>query len=256
VEFRHGPDTILSRFDRVLLAFEHAYLGKWADEGKEFTDTDEAWLKRKVTEKLDPEIADARSRCNTALYNKNTPGAFAGFWQNAEQVAIVRRNKMFDKIEILKLQKRQVQMPHLDRASATPDTKEFPNMWDLMHPAVVKVSKTRFDSGHFADAVEAALKEVNEIVRNIVRDRTGKEYDGADLMNRAFSIERAIIALDDLNTTAGRNIQVGYMQICSGAMTGIRNPKAHSNVQIDSIRGIHLLFLASLICFKIDERVT
>ena len=248
-------DSILGRFDRVLLGFEDAYLGKWVETNKEFTDIDEAWLKAKVTEKLDPEVAEVRSKCNTALYNKNTPGSFAGFWQNAEQEAVVRRNKIFNKIEILKLQKNQGPTPPSPAPSATAAMKDLGVIWGLMHPIVVRVSKTRFDSGHFADAVEAALKEVNDIVRTLVRDQTAKEYDGADLMNRAFSVDRPIITLDDLSTTTGRSIQLGYMQICSGAMTGIRNPKAHSNVQIDSVRGIHLLFLTSLILFKIDERV-
>ncbi|MBA7577516.1 hypothetical protein ES708_19369 [subsurface metagenome] len=44
------------------------------------------------------------------------------------------------------------------------------------------------------------------------------------------------------------------MQIFSGAMTGIRNPKAHENITIDSQRAIHFLFLASLLMFKIDEK--
>jgi hypothetical protein len=30
-------------------------------------------------------------------------------------------------------------------------------------------------------------------------------------------------------------------------MRGIRNPKAHSNVQIDAPRAMHLIFLASLL---------
>jgi hypothetical protein len=39
-----------------------------------------------------------------------------------------------------------------------------------MHPTVVKIARTRFESGHFADAAEAAeaaFKEVNDIVRQI-----------------------------------------------------------------------------------------
>jgi len=44
------------------------------------------------------------------------------------------------------------------------------------------------------------------------------------------------------------------MQIFAGAMTGIRNPKAHANIVIDRNRAIHLLFLASLLFFKLDER--
>jgi len=126
--------------------------------------------------------------------------------------------------------------------------------WDLLHYKIVEVSKSRFETNHFADSVEAALKEVNNIVKVIVKQKTGKEYDGADLMNRAFSEQNPIIVLDDLSTATGRDIQIGYMKIFSGSMTGIRNPKAHENITIDSQRAIHFLFLASLLMFKIDEK--
>lgn len=126
--------------------------------------------------------------------------------------------------------------------------------WDLLHPKIVEVSKSRFETNHFADSVEAALKEVNNIVKVIVKQKTGQEYDGANLMNKAFSLQNPIILLDNLSTETGNNIQKGYMQIFSGSMTGIRNPKAHENIKIDSQRAIHFLFLASLLMFKIDER--
>jgi len=126
--------------------------------------------------------------------------------------------------------------------------------WDLLHPKIVEVSKSRFETNHFADSVEAAFKEVNNIVKVIVKQKTSQEYDGADLMNKAFSLQNPIIILDDLSTETGKNIQKGYMQIFSGSMTGIRNPKAHENIIIDSQRAIHFLFLASLLMFKIDEK--
>ena len=126
--------------------------------------------------------------------------------------------------------------------------------WDLLHPKIVEVSKSRFETNHFADSVEAALKEINNIVKVIVKQKYGQEYDGADLMNRAFSLQNPIIVLDDLSTDTGKDIQKGYLQIFSGAMTGIRNPKAHENIKIDSQRAIHFLFLASLLMFKIDEK--
>lgn len=126
--------------------------------------------------------------------------------------------------------------------------------WDLLHPKIIEVSKNRFETKHFADSVEAAFKEINNTVKLIVKQKTSKEYDGADLMNRAFSEQNPIIVLDDLSTATGRDIQIGYMQIFSGSMTGIRNPKAHDNITIDSKRAIHFLFLASLLMFKIDEK--
>jgi uncharacterized protein (TIGR02391 family) len=245
-------DAVLARFDKVLIAFESSYIGEWADTDRNFPESDCTWLKAKVTEKLDPEVLEVKAQCNTALWERTI--SFAGFWQRAEVEARTRRNTIFEKIEILRLKKNQgaAPMPVPSHPASPPQGQSAP--WDLMHPLVVKIARPRFESGHFADSVEAALKEVNDIVRQIVREQTGKEFDGADLMNRAFSVDKPIILLDDLTMATGKNIQVGYMQIFSGAMTGIRNPKAHANIQIDATRAIHFLFLASLLLFKIDER--
>jgi uncharacterized protein (TIGR02391 family) len=117
------------------------------------------------------------------------------------------------------------------------------------------VAKSRFDSGHFADAVESALKEINASVKDIVKRKTGNELDGAPLMYAAFSPKNPIIVLDDLSTESGRNMQRGYMEIFAGAMIGIRNPKAHDNIHITENRAKHFLYLSSLLMQKIDERI-
>ena len=72
-------------------------------------------------------------------------------------------------------------------------------------------------------------------------------------MNRAFSLSNPVLELADLTTQSGRDEQKGYMRLSAGAMTGIRNPKAHANVFIDDNRAIHLLFVASLLRSKLDE---
>jgi len=125
--------------------------------------------------------------------------------------------------------------------------------WNLIHPEIVRIAKSRFETNHFADAVEAALKGVNERVRQIFVGARGEERDGASLMNEAFSPKSPVLVLGDLSTMSGRDMQLGYMQIFSGSMTGIRNPKAHGNVDIDATRAAHFLFLASLLMYKIDE---
>jgi len=125
--------------------------------------------------------------------------------------------------------------------------------WNLLHPEIRKVSCSRFRAGHFADSVEAALKAINERVREVYKRVRGVDRDGAALMKEAFSPNNPVLRLGDLNTISGRDMQLGYMEIFAGAMTGIRNPKAHANVQIDAIRATHFLFLASLLMHKIDE---
>jgi uncharacterized protein (TIGR02391 family) len=128
--------------------------------------------------------------------------------------------------------------------------------WETLHPSVVKVAKSRFESGHYADAVEAALKELNAIIKEIYRQRTGEELDGVNLMRKAFSPSHPVIVLGDLATETGRNIQQGYMDIFAGAIAGIRNPKAHDNIEIDEIRAVHHLFVVSLLFSKLDEKLS
>lgn len=129
------------------------------------------------------------------------------------------------------------------------------SFWNDIHPSITRVAQARYEAAHFADCVEAAFKEINSLVKDHVRRRTGLELDGASLMNKAFSPNNPLIVLDDLSTETGRGLQQGYMQIYAGAMTGIRNPKAHANIVINDARARHLLYLASLLAYRFDERL-
>ena len=124
-----------------------------------------------------------------------------------------------------------------------------------LHPEIKKVSKNKYVDGYFADAVESAFKEINTRVKKIFSQKNPGEKvpDGADLMNRVFSVNNPIIELDDLTNESGVNIQKGYMQMLAGAMTGIRNPKAHANVVITKEEALNSLFFASLLMDKIDK---
>ncbi len=128
-------------------------------------------------------------------------------------------------------------------------------VWGLLHPSVVVLAKPRFEAGHYADAVEAVLKEVNSVVKLLHKKATNEELDGAPLMRKAFTPNNPTIRLDDLATETGRNIQQGHMDLFAGAMIGIRNPKAHGNIVITPERAIHHFFLASLLFCKLDERL-
>jgi uncharacterized protein (TIGR02391 family) len=132
---------------------------------------------------------------------------------------------------------------------------ELEHYWEIIHPRIRTLAKPRFYSGFFADAVESSFKEINDIIKAIVIEKTGRELDGANLMTTAFSIANPIIKLNSLESETDRSIQLGYMQILAGSMTGIRNPKAHANLNPDKTRTLHLISLASLLMFKIDERI-
>lgn len=130
---------------------------------------------------------------------------------------------------------------------------EIQDFWKLFDERIVNVVKQRFDNKQYADSVEAAFKELNSVIKTIVRQKTNQEYDGSSLMDKAFSLKNPIIFLGDLSTESGKNIQLGFAQIFAGSMTVIRNPKAHGNIIIDKEMAIHYLFLANLLMSKVPK---
>lgn len=129
------------------------------------------------------------------------------------------------------------------------------SIWDNIHPQIISVAKGRFDDGHYADAVEAAFKEINMRVKKIYKDRTSIEKDGVKLMQAAFSIQNPIIRFGDTSTETGTNIQLGYMEMFVGAILGIRNPQAHNNLLISKDKAVRKLHFASMLMYKLDEEL-
>ncbi|MEZ4947711.1 MAG: TIGR02391 family protein [Cyclobacteriaceae bacterium] len=127
--------------------------------------------------------------------------------------------------------------------------------WDLIHSEIAKVSKSRFKPPHYADAVEAAYKEINKIIKNEYKAIKGEEKDGDRLMKTVFSVDNPLVKLVEQTSESGRNIQQGYMEIFAGAMKGIRNPKAHANVEIDEIDAWEKIMLASHLMKIWDKRI-
>lgn len=124
-----------------------------------------------------------------------------------------------------------------------------------IHILISKVCKKKFFDGHYADAVESAFKEVNSRCKKIYKSKTGEEKDGADLMNKLFSPNNPLLSFENITTESGKNVQQGYMQIFSGSMTGIRNPKAHENQVLNKDSAYKRIILASLLMDKIDEAI-
>ncbi|MFN8237272.1 MAG: TIGR02391 family protein [Chitinophagales bacterium] len=132
-------------------------------------------------------------------------------------------------------------------------TKLYSDFWNLINEKIQKVTRKKFETGFYSDAIESALKEINSTVKKIVKAKTGEEIDGANLMQKALSVKNPIIELADLTTESGRNVQSGYLQIFSGAMTGIRNPKAHDNLDTDIDETVRLLCFCGELMDKIDN---
>lgn len=129
------------------------------------------------------------------------------------------------------------------------------SVWDNIHPLIISVAKSRYDKENYADAVEAAFKEVNARVKSIYKRKTSDEKDGSKLMQAAFSVQNPVIKLGDLSTETGKNIQQGHMEMFVGAMIGIRNPQAHSNLTISKSEAVRKLHFASMLMYKLDNEL-
>lgn len=113
---------------------------------------------------------------------------------------------------------------------------------------------------HFADAVEASFKEINDLVKRKYLDEAGVELDGVPLMRKVFSStpnnsHKPVVFLTDNSTESERNTQEGYMNILVGAMQGIRNPTAHSNLNIKPDEAWEMIVLASHLLNKIADKL-
>lgn len=72
-------------------------------------------------------------------------------------------------------------------------------------------------------------------------------------MEKAFSANNPIISLGDTSTQTGRDIQRGYMELFTGSVRCIRNPRAHERIVVDRTEAIRKLHLASLLMSAIDN---
>ena len=132
-------------------------------------------------------------------------------------------------------------------------TSSLDQLYDSMnfHPRIKLVTESLFKSKHYSQAIFEAFKEVC----NLVKKKSGKrELDGQSLMAEVFNEDHAIIRLNPLKTKSDKDEQTGFRFLFMGAMTGIRNPKAHDFVeQKDPYKTLEYLGLASLLAKKVDE---
>lgn len=126
--------------------------------------------------------------------------------------------------------------------------------YKYLHPSVRELAISRMESGCYADAVECAFKEINCRVKNLVTENGWEEKDGVQLMQYAFKVDDPIIKVDSsLSLATDHDIQQGYQFLFAGAISAIRNPKAHENLQITKTEAMRFLIFASTLMDKLDK---
>lgn len=131
-------------------------------------------------------------------------------------------------------------------------------IWYLIHPRIISVSKKLFEDGHYANAAADAFIEINARVKNLftkVKPDETRIPDGHALMTTVFSETKPLIEICNQTTESGKNTQKGYMQMLAGALAALRNPRVHANVSVSAEEAMRELMFASMLMYKIDEAV-
>jgi uncharacterized protein (TIGR02391 family) len=121
-----------------------------------------------------------------------------------------------------------------------------------LHPAIARASSSLYKDGHYANAIEDAVKALNALVRlnSGVDDR-----DGTSLMEFVFNPSSPVLKFNTLSDQSDRDEQKGFMMMFSGAVAGLRNPRAHRLIQDDSESALEFIAFVSLLAKLADKSV-
>lgn len=121
-----------------------------------------------------------------------------------------------------------------------------------LHPEIERQIGSLYRDSHFAEAVEKSVKVLN----NLVRLRSGEDIDGTPLMQKVFSPKSPILRFNDLKDQSDKDEQQGFMHLFTGAVMGLRNPRAHKIIKDDPERALEFTALVSLLTKILDDSRT
>jgi uncharacterized protein (TIGR02391 family) len=117
-----------------------------------------------------------------------------------------------------------------------------------LHPEIAPAASDLYRDGHYANAIEDAVKALNDLVRM----RSGAALDGTGLMQKVFSPTNPILRFNPLADQSDKDEQLGFMMMFSGAVAGLRNPRAHKLIKDDPERALEFIAFVSLLGKLLD----
>lgn len=121
-----------------------------------------------------------------------------------------------------------------------------------IHSEVIKYSSKEYLEDNYFHAVFEAVKGLAQRIRNL----SGINKDGVELLEVAFSTKQPLLAINALQTDTDRSEHNGLVWLLKGCFSGIRNPHAHIPKvlwQETEEDAADYLTLISLLHFKLDR---
>lgn len=118
-----------------------------------------------------------------------------------------------------------------------------------LHSEIERAAGKLYRDGHYANAIEDAVKVLNALVRM----RSGRDdLDGTSLMQTVFSPNNPTLKFNDLADASDQDEQKGFMMMFAGAVAGLRNPRAHKLIKDDPERALEFVAFISLLAKLLD----
>jgi uncharacterized protein (TIGR02391 family) len=117
-----------------------------------------------------------------------------------------------------------------------------------LHSEIARAASELYRGGHYANAIEDAVKALNAWVRY----RSGETLDGTALMEKVFSPKNPVLRFNDLKDQSDQDEQRGFMMLFSGAIVALRNPRAHKLIEDEAGRALELIAFVSLLAKLLD----
>jgi uncharacterized protein (TIGR02391 family) len=92
-----------------------------------------------------------------------------------------------------------------------------------IHPEVLKYCRPELLQDNYFHAVFEACKGLAQRIREL----SGVQADGAALVDKVFSIDKPILAINSLRTETEKSEHKGFALLLKGCFAGVRNPLAH-----------------------------
>jgi uncharacterized protein (TIGR02391 family) len=150
------------------------------------------------------------------------------------------------------------QLRPADKARTLSDAEARANMLSKhlvdrrVHPVVLQFCKGELLEDNYFHAVLEAAKSVSQRIREL----TGLNVDGSELVDQAFGSNSPKLAINRLDTEAAKMAQRGFANLLRGVVGMFRNPTAHAPKiywPIDEEEALDILTIISLVHKKLDK---
>lgn len=139
-------------------------------------------------------------------------------------------------------------MDEIDEDSESSALRAYENL--ELHAEIKRAAGQLYQDGHYAQAISTAVIALNDFVRL----RSGvSDKDGTNLMEFVFNPSKPTLRFNDLSDDSDRSEQRGFMMMYSGAVVGLRNPRAHKIIKDDPEEALEYIAFISLLAKLVDK---